>query len=289
MLSVKGKYLTFLYLKFGYKSFYFKYLHMPLLTPKRIYGNFVFMLPTITIFGKLFFSYQLAIVIGSIISLALMLYLKPRDFILSRLSLLGLGVVLFIAGFAGGRALFLLLHLGRHFTFSDIISFNGGYAYFGTLAFHIITLFTFCAITRKSFLKLMDYVIPFMLLAQAFVRIGCFMAGCCYGKPCNPPFGFVFKTHGNLLRYPTQLYECIILLTIFFIGRIIYEKNKDTPGKILFLSLFLYGVGRFFNEFLRVDSATVFMQITVAQITSLSLAIASTIGMIFVLNTKKKI
>lgn len=247
------------------------------------------MLPTLTILGKTFFSYQVAILVGAIVSLSLFVYLRPREFLFNRRSLLLLGVALAISGFVGARLLFILLHIERHFTFSQIISFNGGYAYFGTLVFQILTLTIFCVLSKKNFLKLMDYTIPFMFLAQAFVRVGCFMAGCCYGKPCDPPFGVVFKTHGNLPRYPTQVYECLLLLAIFVIGRTVYEKNKNAPGKIFFISLFLYGVGRFFNEFLRVDSPVIFMQITLAQITSLALAIIAMLGMFFISAPQKKI
>lgn len=86
-------------------------------------------------------------------------------------------------------------------------------------------------------------------------RIGCFLGGCCFGKPTDRPFGVVFppgslpyELYGEEVAvHPTQLYEAAFLFVLFFILFFV-GKNFELP---LYLSL--YGIGRFIIEFFRND------------------------------------
>jgi phosphatidylglycerol:prolipoprotein diacylglycerol transferase len=176
----------------------------------------------------------------------------------------------------GARILFIILHPDSYqFTLSNIISTRGGFAYFGALAVSVAALWIYTVMAKKSFLVLMDYIAPFLMLSQVFVRIGCLMAGCCYGKPTGSAFGLTFKSVDTILRHPTQGYEAILLVAIYIVTRIVYLKKRDKIGYTFFLALFLYGIGRFFIEFFRVDSPAVFLNITLAQSTCLILAVIS--------------
>jgi phosphatidylglycerol:prolipoprotein diacylglycerol transferase len=115
------------------------------------------------------------------------------------------------------------------------------------------------------------------MLSQAFVRVGCFLAGCCYGKPTNLCWGVRFKTVDNLLRHPTQIYEAVLFFAIYFVTRAVYKKDSRLSGRTFYTALLLYGSGRFFIEFFRVDSPALFMGITFAQYTCLLLAIITAI------------
>ena len=92
---------------------------------------------------------------------------------------------------------------------------------------------------------------PFLLF-HFFGRIGCFFAGCCYGKTTENVFGVSFPDnielgfiHNGLKCYPTQLFEAIIILLIFVI--LIFVKQKFR------IYLFCYSISRFLLEFLRAD------------------------------------
>lgn len=240
------------------------------------------MYPNIIIGNMILSSWFVILLTGAVVSIGLTIYLRPPDFMVSRLSLLGIGIMLTAAGLIGSRLLFLILHLPLHqVTLARIFSFRGGFAYFGALAFSISALSIYAKAADRSFLALMDYIAPFLFLSQAFVRIGCLMAGCCYGMPTNSHFGVVFKLVDNELRHPTQAYEATLLFAIFIIMIAVYKKKSANSGFVFFLSLFLYSSGRFFIEFLRIDSAPFFMNITLAQAFCIFLATGSVMALLY--------
>lgn len=105
---------------------------------------------------------------------------------------------------------------------------------------------------KKYGLYYMDQLIPGILLAHAFGRIGCWCAGCCYGKEptvewlkwlaVNYPTDF-----GTKLVYPTQLMESGFLFICFFLFAFLMKKNQTERYFIT------YGVFRFGLEFFRGD------------------------------------
>lgn len=99
-------------------------------------------------------------------------------------------------------------------------------------------------------------------LAHFFGRLGCFFAGCCWGKPCFLPWAVTFKNTFsgenmgvplNVPIHPTQLYEAIFLLTLFFVLNFYFYKRRTFKGQIFLLYIFFYSIFRFFIEFLRDD------------------------------------
>ncbi len=107
-----------------------------------------------------------------------------------------------------------------------------------------------------KFLAYFDMLIPSVALAQGFGRIGCFLAGCCYGKETDMPWGIVFhesKYAPNGIRLlPTQLISSGLDFLLFFV-LVWYAKRKKGDGQIGGLYLILYSIGRFILEFYRGD------------------------------------
>jgi len=163
----------------------------------------------------------------------------------------------------------------RGLTFSSLVLFDSGFVFYGAFMASVLATYAYSAITKNNFLAVTDYGAPFFLLAQAFVRLGCFMAGCCYGKPVDRPFGVVFKQLGDLPRYPVQCYEALALFAIYIITRGVYKRDSGVLGKTSFIALFLYAVERFFMDFFRADSFSLFMNITFMQVVCLILMIVS--------------
>ena len=104
-------------------------------------------------------------------------------------------------------------------------------------------------------------IAPALALAHAIGRLGCFSAGCCFGRECSLPWGVTFKSEyahnltGIPIDYPihpTQLYEAILnfmnFLILFFI-----LKRKKFDGQIFSLYLINYSIIRYFVEFYRGD------------------------------------
>ena len=101
-----------------------------------------------------------------------------------------------------------------------------------------------------------DLIMPSVAIAQGFGRIGCFLAGCCYGRETQSALGVIFP-QGSLAPagvklLPTQLFSSV---GDFLIAGILiwFSSKSKTKGNTGALYLLLYGIGRFGIEFLRND------------------------------------
>ncbi len=160
-----------------------------------------------------------------------------------------------ITGFAGSKLLYALINFDE--LLSDPMSVLGsdGWVVYGGILGGLIGLWTYCRVKKISFADYINLLAPEVALGQAFGRIGCFFAGCCYGKVTTSPFGVEFPAHSlapsGVSLIPTQLISSFGDFVLFFILYKIYEsdKKKDTAAWYLML----YSFGRFLIEFLRGD------------------------------------
>jgi len=108
---------------------------------------------------------------------------------------------------------------------------------------------------------------PAIALGVAIGRIGCFLAGCCYGKPTNMGWGVNFGD--GVLRYPTQLFESFFMLEMFFWLRRRGKNPVVRPGQLFGELMIAYFSFRFFLEFIK-DEPVMFAGLTIFQIISLA-------------------
>jgi phosphatidylglycerol:prolipoprotein diacylglycerol transferase len=106
-------------------------------------------------------------------------------------------------------------------------------------------------------LKLLDIISPGIALGYSIGRIGCFLNGCCFGKPTDLPWGLVYSSvspagnyYPGIALHPTQLYAMVSMFMVFVILAILFEKKK-CDGQIFYWLLIFYSVYRFLVEFLR--------------------------------------
>lgn len=133
---------------------------------------------------------------------------------------------------------------------------GNGFVVFGGIIGGAITIWAYCKIKKMDFLRYLDLMIPSVALAQGFGRIGCFLAGCCYGKETDSWFGVTFtESHfapNHVKLFPSQLVmsagDFVIAAFLFY-----YARKDRTKGKTSALYLMLYSVGRFLVEFTRND------------------------------------
>ena len=108
-------------------------------------------------------------------------------------------------------------------------SLTGGITFIGGLIGGVVSFLIGYSLFRKKFkTRLVDVVSFFpccILIAHAFGRVGCFFAGCCYGKPTDSWLGVKFPKLSYKV-YPTQLYEAIFLFILFAICMLLYWKKK---------------------------------------------------------------
>lgn len=120
----------------------------------------------------------------------------------------------------------------------------------------------------------------------AIGRIGCFFNGCCYGVVTTSFIGVRFPSLGDGLRHlPTQLFESAYSILIFLV-LLWFNKKVKEKGSIFFAFTGLYGLLRFFNEFLRVNPK-VYFGLSGSQIFSLLFIVASAYYF-FVFQRKRK-
>lgn len=147
---------------------------------------------------------------------------------------------------------------------------SGGLAIYGGIIGAIITIIVFCRKRKINFLDVLDYIAPFLPLAQAIGRWGNFVNVEAYGTETNLPWRMGIFENGIYKEvHPTFLYESIATFVIFLI---LYSKRnkRKFKGEITALYLVMYSFVRFFIEGLRIDSL-MFFNFRISQVLSLSI------------------
>ena len=165
-----------------------------------------------------------------------------------------------IGGFTSAKILFWITNWREFLQNPRQIIGSDGFVVYGGIIGGILAAWLYCKVAKLKFIKYFDLVMPSVALAQGFGRIGCFLAGCCYGRETTSRFGVVFPEGGlapaGVKLIPTQLISSAGDFLIMIVLLLYYRKNKKdgTPGNVGFLYMLLYGVGRFLVEFLRNDN-----------------------------------
>ena len=133
---------------------------------------------------------------------------------------------------------------------------RSGFVVFGGIIGGILTGFLYCRIRKRVFFKYADVILPSVALAQGFGRIGCFLAGCCYGKETESVFSVIFQNSeyapNHVALIPTQLYSGGLDF-LHFLLLLLIARNKKEDGQVTACYLIFYSIGRFVIEFFRGD------------------------------------
>ncbi len=167
-----------------------------------------------------------------------------------------------ISGVLGAR-IFYVIEFWNRGGFSEnplnIIMINkGGLVFYGGFIMALACIYIFTRRNKLEFLSTLSFMAPSLALGHAISRIGCFLNGCCYGKPTNLIWGYVYPScsvpgheHPGVHLHPVQLYETAGNIVIFFILQKFIKKNKS--GQVAGMYMILYGILRFSDEFFRGD------------------------------------
>ncbi|MFQ6083913.1 MAG: prolipoprotein diacylglyceryl transferase [Candidatus Aminicenantia bacterium] len=168
---------------------------------------------------------------------------------------------------------------------------RSGGVFQGGLIFGFLFTLWFLKKNKLPAWKVADIVAPALALGHSIGRLGCFSAGCCYGRASSLPWGVTFKSeyaHSltgipiNFPIHPTQLYEAILNFLNFLVLFVILKKKKF-EGQVFALYLINYSIIRYFVEFYRGDhSQQAFLIKGLSPYTSLStFQLICIIGFIF--------
>ena len=176
-----------------------------------------------------------------------------------------LGILVVLCGIVGAKILYILVDWSSYAAYpGEIFSLNtlrAGGVFSGGLLGALAAAGWYIRRHRMPTLATCDNFAPGLALGHAIGRIGCFAAGCCYGKPTHAWWGVTFTnplaqqyvgTPLNEALEPTQLIESVVELANFLLLMWLL-KRKKFDGQVIGAYLFLYGLARFFIEFLRGD------------------------------------
>src|SRR5207245_2716245 len=153
-----------------------------------------------------------------------------------------------------------------------------GLVFYGGLVGGAAGAWAYCRLYKISLLRFADCAAPGLALGHALGRVGCFFAGCCYGRPVAPSFPLAIVRDG-VPRHPVQLYEAAGLMLL---GLVLSTSAPRPPGRLVTLYLIGYAVLRLFSEALRGDDEARGFVIGHVISTSQAIAIAILLGALVV-------
>jgi phosphatidylglycerol:prolipoprotein diacylglycerol transferase len=147
-----------------------------------------------------------------------------------------------------GQPIYYIVTVGRH-----------GFVFYGGLIGACLGTIIYCWRGKYPLWKVADIMAPSVALGHGFGRIGCFMTGCCFGRPTDLPWAVHFPPGGEapvgVGLHPTQIYEALLNFTFSFVLLALYRRKKF-DGQIFAIYLLGYAILRAFVEMFRGDYDT---------------------------------
>lgn len=164
-----------------------------------------------------------------------------------------------IAAIVGSRLFYVLTNI-KFFIASPVEIFkiwNGGLVFYGGFIGAIMVMIVLIKRYHLDLGKFCDVGAVSLPLGHFLGRIGCFFAGCCYGKTCDLPWAIVFQHPDslaplNIALHPTQIYSSISNL-IIFLFLFLYRTRKSFDGQLFWIYVIFYGINRSIIELFRGD------------------------------------
>lgn len=223
------------------------------------------MFPTLFRFGHVIvFSYGVASAVGFLLAIVWLAKLAKAEGIpVAKME--GLGLIIVVSAAIGSKLLTAFdypeFYSGgwNHFFFEQMLGKGG--VFYGGFLMAVAASAIYFRWNKLPGWQVADCVAPGLALAQGIGRVGCFLAGCCWGRPTHSLLGVTFTSETahqltgvplNVSIHPTQLYEAgLVLAVIPFLLWLL--KNKTFQGEVILAYVMYYATDRFFVEFLRDD------------------------------------
>jgi len=172
-----------------------------------------------------------------------------------------LGILVVLCGIVGSKVLYVINEGMSPREIFSVSTLQAGGVFSGGLLAAMVAAAWYVRKHHMPALGTCDAFAPGLALGHAIGRIGCFAAGCCYGKPTHHFWGITFTnplanaitgTPLNIPLEPTQLFESAVELANFFLLMWLLKRRKF-DGQVFGAFMFIYGTARFFLEYLRDD------------------------------------
>jgi phosphatidylglycerol---prolipoprotein diacylglyceryl transferase len=236
-------------------------------------------------------AYGFLIAIGLVVGVALSLR-RGRSVGIETAATLDLTFYSVLVGLVGARLLYVLMHAGEYARLcrgvglprslgqkvydctAPLRFWQGGLVFLGGAVLSAVVMLFYARHHRLKLGDVADVLAPSVSIAHVFGRLGCFLVGCCYGKPWAngvhfPPDSVAYSeylTHRAIVVgapstpgvHPTQVYESAGELLIF-VGLIWLWRRRKFPGAVALGYAFAYGILRFLVEIFRGDDVRGFL------------------------------
>ncbi len=202
-------------------------------------------------------SYGLMLALSFSLGLWLSIRLgRPRG--LDQETIMDLVFGVLVSSIIGVRLFFVLTHTRDfHPWYRAFAIWDGGLTLYGGILLAAATVWFMCRRRGIPFLLIADIFSPGVALGIGITRIGCFLAGCCFGKPTSCSCGVHFpagspavEAYGPVAVYPTQLFSSAGGFVISALLLLALSRSRRR-GVVFALFLILYGIQRFAVDFLR--------------------------------------
>jgi len=185
---------------------------------------------------------------------------------LDQTKVIDLFIYVFVAAFIGGRFFYFFEKPDYYFgTPANMFKLSGsGFVFYGSLIFAVPVMLWFFKKNKMPVMAMLDVMAGVAVIVHMFGRMGCFMAGCCYGLPTDSMLAVTFTNAASKAQplgvplHPTQLYEIFMLLVIFAVISIV-RNRKQFAGQLFLVYIMLYAVGRSIIEIFRGDEVRGFV------------------------------
>jgi phosphatidylglycerol---prolipoprotein diacylglyceryl transferase len=207
-----------------------------------------------------------------------------------------LGIWIIVSALVGAKLMLLIVEWDTYTrSASDLLTLirSAGVFYGGLIVAVAVALFYLWR-HRMPVWSVTDVFAPGIALGHVIGRLGCFFAGCCFGRASNVPWAVSFHseyaarnvgTPLNIPLHPTQLYEAAAELLILGALLLTEHRGRPFPGRTFWGYILLYGVSRFVIEFYRGDSRGMIGMLSTSQFVSV-LIVPASIGMLLYLSRR---
>lgn len=217
--------------------------------------------------GKSLHSYGALVALGFLLGL-LWVRRESERVGLSAQKMMDLFTYIILAAIVGSRLLYVFISVPDWWTHPWVLFqiWEGGLVFYGGLIGAVLISIWYTRKHQMPFFAVADVFIPGVALGHAIGRLGCFAAGCCYGRPIDPssPFAVWFPETPHSIAptthpvYPTQLFEAAGELVIFGV-LFLFRKKKKFEGEVFLLYIILYPILRSVLETFRGDAVRGFI------------------------------
>jgi phosphatidylglycerol:prolipoprotein diacylglycerol transferase len=206
------------------------------------------------------YSYGVLIACGAIAGVAYMYLRGKKEIGLTIDQANSLFLFIFLAAFVGGKVFLFFEDPSRYTGHWGKLLTGSGFVFYGSFIFAVPTMLWFFRKNKLPVFTMLDIMAVTTCIVHIFGRLGCFMAGCCYGQPTLMAWGVTFTDPAcdadpkNVPLHPSQLYEAgyiflVLLVILYFRGRRVFY------GQLFLTYLILYAFGRFALEYFRGDAS----------------------------------